>query len=84
VVQHIGTNTQQDQRWINLDSSVIRSFPIWHEKQFQFRAEAFNLFNHPIFGQPGNDVSNPNSFGQIGTSQANSNRQLQFSGKIVF
>jgi hypothetical protein len=79
-----GTNTQQDQRWINLDSSVIRSFPIWHEKQFQFRAEAFNLFNHPIFGQPGNDVSNPNSFGQIGTSQANSNRQLQFSGKIVF
>jgi hypothetical protein len=79
-----GTNTQQDQRWINLDSSVIRSFPIWHEKQFQFRAEAFNLFNHPIFGQPGNDINNPTSFGQIGTSQANSNRQLQFSGKIVF
>ncbi len=79
-----GTNTQQDQRWINLDSSVIRSFPIWHEKQFQFRAEAFNLLNHPIFGQPGNDINNPTSFGQIGTSQANSNRQLQFSGKIVF
>lgn len=79
-----GTNTQQDQRWINLDSSVIRSFPIWHEKQFQFRAEAFNLFNHPIFGTPGYDINNPTSFGQIGTSQANTNRQLQFSGKIVF
>jgi hypothetical protein len=79
-----GTNTQQDQRWINLDSSVIRSFPIWREKQFQFRAEAFNVLNHPIFGQPGNDINNPKSFGTIGTSQANSNRQLQFSGKIVF
>ena len=79
-----GTNTQQDQSWINLDSSVIRSFPIWHEKQFEFRAEAFNLFNHPIFGQPGNDLHNPNSFGQIGTSQANSNRLLQMSGKIIF
>jgi hypothetical protein len=37
------TNDQQDQRWINLDSSVIRSLPIWREKPFQFRAEAFNL-----------------------------------------
>ena len=79
-----GTNTQQDQRYINFDTSVIRSFPIWREKRFEFRAEAFNLFNHPVFGQPGNDVSNPNNFGQIGTNQANSNRQLQLSGKIVF
>jgi Carboxypeptidase regulatory-like domain len=78
------TNDQQEQRWINLDSSVIRSFPIWREKQFQFRAEAFNLLNHPIFGEPGNDVNSPKNFGQIGTSQANTNRQLQFSGKIVF
>ena len=79
-----GTNTQQDQRWINLDTSIIRSFPIWREKKFEFRAEAFNLFNHTIFGQPNNDVSNTNSFGTIGTSQANTNRQLQLSGKIVF
>lgn len=49
-------NALRAQRWINLDSSVIRSFPIWHEKQFEFRAEAFNLLNHPIFGTPNNDV----------------------------
>ena len=80
-----GTNTQRTQRWINLDTSVIRSFPFWHEKQFQFRAEAFNLMNHPIFGRPDNDVNNiGSSFGQIGNSQANLNRQLQLSGKIVF
>jgi hypothetical protein len=79
-----GTNTQRDQRWINLDASVIRSFPIWREKEFQFRAESFNLMNHPIFGQPGNDINNPASFGQINNSQANLNRQLQMSGKIVF
>ncbi len=78
------TNDQQEQRWINLDSSVIRSFPIWREKQFQFRAEAYNLLNHPIFGQPGSDVNSPKNFGQIGNSQANTNRQLQFSGKIIF
>jgi Carboxypeptidase regulatory-like domain len=78
------TNDQQAQRWINLDSSVIRSFPIWREKQFQFRAEAFNLLNHPIFGAPGSDVNTPATFGQIGNSQANLNRQLQFSGKVIF
>lgn len=76
-------NALRDQRWINLDSSVIRSFPIWREKRFEFRAEAFNLFNHPIFGQPNNDVSS-NNFGAVGTNQANINRRLQLSGKIVF
>jgi len=41
--------------------------------------------NHPIFGRPDNDVNNiGSSFGQIGNSQANLNRQLQLSGKIVF
>lgn len=80
-----GTNSQRDQRWINLDASVIRSFPIWREKQFQFRAEAYNVLNHPIFGQPDNDVNNiGKSFGTIGTSQANLNRGLKLSGKIVF
>jgi hypothetical protein len=78
------TNDQQSQRWINIDSSIIRSFPIWHEKEFQFRAEGYNILNHPIFGAPGSDVNTPSSFGQIGTSQANTNRQLQMSGKIVF
>jgi len=78
-----GRNTMQYQRWINLDSSVIRSFPIWREKRFEFRADAFNLFNHPIFGQPTADISST-TFGAIGTSQANGNRKLQMSGKIVF
>src|ERR1700733_6957693 len=79
-----GRNTQQYQRWINLDMSVIRSFPIKEQFHFEFRAEAFNLANHPIFGQPGNDLNAPSPFGSVGTNQANLNRILQVSGKIVF
>ena len=79
-----GRNTQQYQRWINLDMSVIRSFPIKEQFHFEFRAEAFNLANHPIFGQPGNDLNSPSTFGSIGTNQANLNRILQVSGKLVF
>ena len=78
-----GRNTLQAQRWISIDSSVIRSFPIWREKRFEFRAEAFNLANHPIFGPPNSDVSSK-TFGAIISNQANVSRQLQVSGKIVF
>ena len=75
-------NNLQAQRYINLDTSVIRSFPFWHEKSFEFRAEAFNIFNHPVFGLPTSDVSNT-GFGSI-SGTANNPRQMQFSGKIVF
>ena len=35
----------------------------------EFRAEFFNVFNHPQFSQPNNDVSTGPTFGQItGTS----------------
>jgi hypothetical protein len=33
--------------------SVLRNFQITEHKKFQFRAELFNAFNHPKFGNPG-------------------------------
>jgi hypothetical protein len=79
----VGRNTLQSQRWINMDMSVIRSFPFWGEgRRFEFRAETFNIFNHPIFGGPNSDVSS-SGFGSI-SGTANNPRQMQFSGKIVF
>ena len=68
----------------DLTSSVFRQFPLWAEdRRLEFRAEAFNLFNTVIFGQPGNDISNLSSFGKV-TSAGNSARQLQFSLKLLF
>ena len=79
-----GRNTLQAQRWIDVTASVIRSFPLKEQMRFEFRAEAFNMLNHPIFGAPGSDLNSPSSFGAIGTNQANLNRILQMSGKFVF
>ncbi|MFZ1015861.1 MAG: hypothetical protein WAN28_21120, partial [Terracidiphilus sp.] len=75
-------NNLRAQRFINLDTSLIRSFPLWRERSFEFRAEAFNVFNHPVFSTPSNDVFST-GFGSV-SSTANNPRQMQISGKIIF
>jgi hypothetical protein len=39
------------------DLALHRDFPIYGESRLQFRAEAFNLFNHAIFGTVYNQLS---------------------------
>lgn len=83
-----GRNSLRSQRYWDLTSSVIRQFPFWGERRFEFRAEGFNLFNHPVFATPVNDLSNPN-FGQVTPQQGNQGmanyaRELQMSVKIIF
>ena len=65
------------------DLSVFRQFPFGESRRFEFRAEAFNLFNNVIFGQPGNDISSSSTFGKV-TSAGNKARQLQIGAKIIF
>jgi hypothetical protein len=45
------------------DFAVHRDFQIRERLTLQFRAELFNVLNHPNFGQPVSDISN-SSFGQ--------------------
>jgi hypothetical protein len=41
-----------------IDLSIARNFPIAERLKLQFRADAFNLFNHPNFLNPGAFVQN--------------------------
>jgi hypothetical protein len=55
---------------------------------FTLRADAFDILNHPNFGQPTGNVQSA-AFGQItstrfATSDGGSSRQLQISGKFTF
>jgi hypothetical protein len=63
------------------DVSLFKYFNIDETRRVQFRAECFNLLNHPNFGLPENDLESP-AFGQI--LQAGSPRLMQLAVKFVF
>ena len=65
------------------DFGLYKAFHLHKENtQLQFRAEAFNLFNHPVFGQPDGSAGDA-GFGTI-TYTAQDSRELQFALKLVF
>jgi outer membrane receptor protein involved in Fe transport len=41
------------------DFAVHRDFPLRESLKLQFRAEMFNVLNHPNFGQPSGDLNSP-------------------------
>jgi hypothetical protein len=70
-------------RFRNADLSLMKRFSITERMQAQFRAEFFNVFNHPYFDIPsGNNVSAP-GFGSI-TDTVGDNREIQLGLKLIF
>jgi len=81
-----GRNSIRGPAFWDLDSSVFRQFPVGEGRQFEFRAEAFNLANHVNLGLPDGSITD-GSFGTIsGTAYGNTflNRQLQLAVKFLF
>ena len=69
--------------FVNSDFSVIKDFPLAREGMgLNFRAEFFNLFNHPEFGSPVNDI-NAAGFGAV-NSTVNNPRLIQLALKLTF
>jgi len=84
--------------FVNTDFSVIKDFALpWRETGLNFRAEFFNLFNHPQFGLPINDINYgspaPSTATSLGTvspsfgsvnSTVNNPRLIQLALKLTF
>jgi hypothetical protein len=74
------------------DFSGMKNFPVTERVKVQFRADLFNVLNHPNFGNPGNmgicnSISVPTSsctvdqqFGQVGETIADQDSTLVGSG----
>jgi hypothetical protein len=78
-------------RWVNLDVALAKDIPITETKKLQFRAEAFNVFNHMVLDVPGTSIAPSYSNGSIsyGTAGvvsgiANIPRELQLALKFMF
>lgn len=73
-----------------LNASLFKDFKTFREQYLEFRADAFNVLNHPTWGNPGN--ANTNIGASVtaitGTGPTQNNtidaRFLQFSAKYVF
>jgi hypothetical protein len=63
------------------DFSLQKEIVMREPLRLQFRAEAYNLFNHPNFNIPNRIAFTPN-FGSV--SSAQDSRQLQFALKLLF
>ena len=67
----------------NVDLSVVKFFPVTEHQKAEFRAEFFNLFNHPNFANPVNVITSGSSFGSI-VKTATGPRVVQFAFKYSF
>ena len=66
----------------NIDLGVSKHFRLAETHTLQFRAEMFNLVNHPNFSEPGASIGTPATFGVI--SAARPARIIQLGLKYLF
>lgn len=80
-----GRNTLRGDRYYNTDISLIRRFPLHllgDAGGLHFRAEFFNVFNHPNFNLPVSTLSS-GAFGRF-VNNATAPRIIQFALKVTF
>jgi hypothetical protein len=85
---NLGRDTIFGPGLVQVDFSVSKDTPISDNTRLQFRAEVFNLFNHPNFAQPNTTFGSP-SFGQIfntigRTLGMGTSRQIQLALRFSF
>lgn len=85
-----GRNLARGPSQWQLDTALVREIPITERFRLNFRAEAFNVFNHPQYGVPSGNLSSSTSFGQI-TTEANATgigtgtpREIEFALRLQF
>jgi Carboxypeptidase regulatory-like domain/TonB dependent receptor len=76
-----GRNILDGPGYQNVNASLVKNTNLNERVNLQFRAEFFNLFNHPNFNLPDNFLGSP-TFGVI--SSAKEPRHIQFGLKLLF
>jgi hypothetical protein len=85
---NLGRNALTGPKFVNTDLSLVKNTKLNERMNLQFRTEAFDVFNHPNFGNPNLNVQS-STFGHITATRFpvgdfGSARQLQVSLKLQF
>jgi hypothetical protein len=91
----VGRNCLRGSNQVNLDFSLAKFFPVSESRTFEFRAEFFNLLNHPNFANPISNLNGGNivpttgqvlNAGNVGRiiSTSNNPRIIQLALKFNF
>ena len=92
---NIGHNSYRGPSGFYSDMSLVKNIPIGERVKAQFRVDAFNVFNHPVYAFSGNNGANPcvdcgnahanSSNGKITDIEAGTTmRELQFALRFNF
>ncbi len=97
---NLGRNFFHGPGYNRTDVSLFKDFPITERVKMEFRAQAYNVFNHPQFNNPDTNIHdgvnvagsttqwttgvNTNGFGTINSIRQYSERQLEFAAHISF
>ena len=86
----LGLNSNNGPPTRTLDFSVFKDFVLTERFKLQFRGEAFNLANTPVYSQPDNNLSDAKAFGGNGkfgtitSSVTGTERHVQFALRLSF
>jgi len=68
--------------FFNWDTALFKNTQLTEKLRLEFRAEFFNILNHPNFGVPASNISVPATVGRI--SSASDPRDIQFALRLLF
>ena len=80
---NLGRNAFFGPSFFNIDASLFKTLQFNERASLQIRIEAYNILNHPSFGNPNADFTQSKTFGKV-TSTSSGARQLQFAVKLNF
>jgi len=66
------------------DASLFKNFTLTERVKMQFRAEGFNILNHPQYPNPDANVNDGANFGVITSTRQSSERELEFVFRFIF
>jgi hypothetical protein len=81
---HAGKNSLEGPGGKSADLAIHKFFELGEQTRLEFRSEFFNAFNHPVFSQPDNFITDGAGSAGVITSTVIPQRQIQFALKLEF